>query len=243
MPQCCPEFQGPPGTGRISGDPKGSPGTGKKICTDGFQQISWKGSTVISTEGEMLLIIRRSPIKDIPTIRIVFLSISDVGLYFDRKCREASIITTRFAIGKVSKLFCVCFFSSARTGFASPTIPSTFYQRASPNTATALGLYCCIGASVRLCVCANLLCCAWSCRLSLAHNVSRTSSWNVLSRFCLSSLKKKLQKRSPNLVKLRQMLLEVAPELHGKPLVLKMRPGCKIYENLDLIAFPSGTVF
>ena len=35
----------------------------------------------------------------------------------------------------------------------------------------------------------------------------------------------KLQRLSPNLVEIIKMLLEVAPERHGEPLVPKLRPG------------------
>ena len=93
-------------------------------------------------------------------------------------------------------------------------------QRASPNPATALGFFCCIGANV--CVWANPHCCGMSC-VSLERFSDLFLERFVFWMFSVCVGKNNTIHKS--CLKHNKNLLEVAPELLGEPLVPKMRPG------------------
>ena len=108
-------------------------------------------------------------------------------------------------------------------------------QRASPNPATALGFYCCIGANVCVCVFVPtcfvveglVVCCSWMMFLGPLFGT-------YFSRFGSTSLRTKMPTRYQNLFEIIKDVPGSRPELQAEPLVPQMSPGLEHMLKLRL---------
>ena len=95
---------------------------------------------------------------------------------------------------------------------------------------------------VCVCVCGNLLCCGRTCRLLLAHDVSRAASRNFLFWSLFVFAARKMLTLSSDPVRITIMLLDIAQSFVGSPWCQKCVHVGKHHKN-GLVRPSCGTVF